>query len=109
MQRMGSVIKVNPGKISAYKRLHKAVWPEVLAQIRACNLRNYTILLQEPENLLFSYWEYHGSDFSADMVAMAKDPKTQQWWELTGPCLSPLPGSATDTKLSIMENVFHTD
>ena len=60
MQRMGMVIGIKAEHIAEYKRLHAAVWPEVLAMISKCNIRNYTIFLREPENLLFGYWEYHG-------------------------------------------------
>ncbi|ROM33101.1 hypothetical protein BK647_31015, partial [Pseudomonas protegens] len=78
MQRMGMVIGVKPEMIAEYKRLHAAVWPEILALISDCNIRNYTIFLREPENLLFGYWEYHGSDISADMAKMAASPKNQE-------------------------------
>ncbi len=56
MQRMGMVIGVKPDMIAEYRRLHAAVWPEILALISDCNIRNYTIFLREPENLLFGYW-----------------------------------------------------
>ena len=45
--------------------LTAAVWPEILKAISDSNIRNYTIFLKEPENILFAYWEYHGSDFKA--------------------------------------------
>lgn len=109
MQRMGLVIGVRPEKIAAYKRLHAAVWPEVLEQIRRSNIRNYTIFLREPENLLFGYWEYHGTDFAADMARMAQDPKTREWWTHTDPCQSPLATRAAGEQWSMMEEVFHTD
>ena len=53
MQRMGMVIGIAPDDIAEYKRLHADVWPEVLAQIADSNIRNFTIFLREPENLLF--------------------------------------------------------
>ncbi|WP_245223649.1 L-rhamnose mutarotase [Ruegeria sp. HKCCSP346] len=109
MQRMGMVIGVKPEMIEEYKRLHAAVWPQVLKQIRNSNIRNYTIFLREPENLLFGYWEYHGEDFTADMAKMAKDPVTQEWWTHTDPCQSPLASRAEDEQWSMMQEVFHTD
>ena len=60
------VIGVKAEKLDEYKKLHAAVWPGVLATISAANIRNYSIYLKEPENLLFGYWEYHGTDFAAD-------------------------------------------
>ncbi|MGF0539033.1 L-rhamnose mutarotase [Agrobacterium sp. ES01] len=86
MQRIGMVIGVRPEKIEEYKRLHADVWPEVLAMISACNIKNYSIFLKEPENLLFSFFEYHGTDYDADMAKMAADPKTQEWWSVCIPC-----------------------
>ena len=90
MQRIGMVIGVKPEKIDEYKRLHAAVWPEVLAMISTCHIRNYSIFLKEPENLLFSFFEYHGTDYETDMAKMAADPKTQEWWAVCMPCQSPL-------------------
>ena len=62
MQRMGMIIGLNADKVQEYKRLHAAVWPEILAKISECNITNYSIFLKEPENLLFGYWEYTGSE-----------------------------------------------
>ncbi len=79
MQRLGMVIGIRPEKIDEYKRLHSAVWPEVLEQLKQTHIKNYSIFLREPENLLFGYMEYHGNDFNADISKMADDPKTQEW------------------------------
>lgn len=109
MQRMGMVIGVKPEMIAEYKRLHAAVWPEVLALISDCNIRNYTIFLREPENLLFGYWEYHGSDISADMAKMAASPKNQEWWSFTIPCQQPLESRRQGEWWATMEETFHHD
>lgn len=109
MQRMGSVIGVQPDKIETYKRLHAAVWPDVLRMIEKCNIRNYSIYLKEPENLLFAYFEYHGSDFSTDMAMMAADPKTQDWWAVCMPCQQPLDSRKDGEWWAMMEEVFHHD
>ncbi|MEP1610781.1 MAG: L-rhamnose mutarotase [Roseobacter sp.] len=109
MQRMGMMIGIKPEKISAYKRLHADTWPEVLAQIKDSNIRNYTIFLREPENLLFGYWEYDGTNFEADKRLMAQNPKTREWWMLTDPCQSPLVTRVKGEQWSMMEEVFHTD
>ena len=109
MQRIGMVIGVKPEKIDEYKRLHAAVWPEVLAMISACNIRNYSIFLKEPENLLFSFFEYHGTDYDADMAKMATDPKTQEWWAVCMPMQSPLATRKDGEWWAEMEEVFHQD
>lgn len=109
MQRMAMVIGLRPDKVAEYKRLHTAVWPEVLAKISASNIRNYSIFLREPENLLFGYWEYHGTDFGVDAAKMKADPKTQEWWEVCMPCQQPLPTRIEGEWWAMAEEVFHHD
>ena len=109
MKRMGFVLGLKADQIAEYKRIHVAVWPEVLATIARCNIKNYTIFLKEPENLLFAYYEYHGTDFRRDMAKMAEDPKTREWWVICEPMQSPLPTHKEGEWWAEMENVFHTD
>ena len=109
MKRYGMVIRVRPDKLDEYKRLHAAVWPEVLKKITECNIRNYSIFLREPENLLFSYFEYHGNDFAADMAKMAADPRTQEWWSVCMPCQAPLETRAEGEWWASTKEVFHHD
>lgn len=109
MKRYGSVIGLRPEQMAEYKRLHADVWPEVLAQIRRSNIRNYSIYLREPENLMFAYFEYVGTDYEADMAAMAADPKTQEWWALCMPMQKPLETRAASEWWASTEEVFHMD
>jgi L-rhamnose mutarotase len=107
MKRYGSVIKLRPEKLAEYKELHENVWPEVLDMIRACNIRNYSIYYKD--GYLFSYFEYYGSDYAADMQKMAADPNTQRWWKLTDPCQEPLETRKPGEHWASMEEFFHTD
>jgi len=109
MQRMGMVIGIAAERIAEYRALHAAVWPRILAVLGEAQVRNYTIFLREPENLLFGYWEYHGSDFDADMLRVASDPETQRWWTFCAPCQVPLASRAADEHWAMMEPVFHMD
>jgi L-rhamnose mutarotase len=109
MQRMGSILGIKPEAIAEYKRIHADVWPEVLATIAACGIKNYTIFLKEPENLLFAYFEYHGTDFAADSAKMAADPKTQKWWSICMPMQAPLETRREGEWWAQMEDVFHVD
>jgi L-rhamnose mutarotase len=106
MKRYGMVIRVKPDHLAEYIRLHEAVWPEVLARITACNIRNYSIYLRD--NTLFSYFEYIGTDYTGDMEKMAADPATQRWWKVTMPCQDPVPTAKPGEWWAPMEEVFHT-
>ena len=107
MKRYGMVIKVLPEKLDEYKRLHAAVWSGVLDMIRQCNIHNYSIYTKD--GYLFSYYEYVGDDYKADMAKMAADPTTQRWWEVCEPCQRPLETRAEGEWWAEMEEVFHTD
>ena len=109
VKRMGMVIRLKANKIEDYKRLHASVWPDVLKTIAKANIKNYTIFLREPENLLFGYWEYHGDDFEADSVKIASDPKTQEWWKITDALQIRMESSKPNEQWSMMDEVFHTD
>lgn len=112
MKRYGSVIEVNAEKLEEYTRLHAAVWPGVLKMIAASNIRNYSIYLRRlPDGrlYLFSYFEYAGGDFKADMEKMAADPETQRWWALCKPCHVPLADREPGEWWAGMEEVFHCD
>ncbi len=112
VERYGMVIGVKPDKIEYYKALHAAAWPGVLAKIKECHIRNYSIYFREVEKgqfLLFSYFEYTGDDFAADMARMAADPETRRWWKETDPCQSPIPTRGPKEFWSRMDEVFHAD
>ena len=112
MKRYGSVIEVREDRIDEYRMLHAEVWPGVLAMIKQCNIRNYSIYLRKlPDGkyYLFSYFEYLGEDFAADGAKMAADPETQRWWDVCKPCHEPLPDRAEGEWWADMEEVFHLD
>ena len=112
MNRYGSVLMLRPEKLQEYVRLHAAVWPDVLKMIKQCHIRNYSIYLRQladGRHYLFSYFEYTGAHFPADMAKMAADPATQKWWALCQPCQQPLPDRAPGKWWADMEEVFHLD
>jgi len=112
MKRYGMVIGLKADQITEYRKLHAAVWPEVLTMIEQCHIRNYTIYwrqLDDGRHYLFSHFEYAGSDFAADMARMAADPTTQRWWAVCKPCQQPLEGRAPGEWWSEMDEVFHCD
>ena len=110
VQRFGMVTGLKPGKMEYYKQLHAAVWPAVQQKIKECNINNYSIYLKEIDGkpMLFSYFEFTGQDFNADMQKMAADSATKRWWKETDPCQQPLTDAASKKQIwSGMEEIFH--
>jgi L-rhamnose mutarotase len=106
---MGMVIGLKPDRIEEYKALHAAPWPDMNEALSAAHIRNYSIFLREPENLLFGYWEYAGEDFEADMAILGDREITKRWLALTDPCQTPLDSAAEGEWWSFMESVFYLD
>jgi L-rhamnose mutarotase len=107
VQRFASVIQLRPDKADEYRALHRHVWPEVLQALKRAHVRNYSIF--ERDGYLFSYLEYAGEDFEADMATVACDDATRRWWELTDPCQRPLPTAAEGDWWAPAEELFHLD
>jgi L-rhamnose mutarotase len=106
-RRFGSIIGVKAEKLKEYKRLHAAVWPEIQQIIKESNIENYSIYYKD--GFLFSYMEYVGDDFEADMRKMADHPKNQEWWDVCKPCQEPLNTRNEGEWWADMEEVFHLD
>lgn len=84
IERHALVVNVRPELREEYLELHAAVWPQVEATLRDCNIGNYSIFILE--NTLFAYYEYAGEDHDADMARIAQDEVTREWWTHTDPC-----------------------
>ena len=109
VRRMGMVIGVRPEKIVEYKKLHAEPWPEMNQVLSEANIRNYSIYLREPENLLFAYWEYAGTDFDADMKRLGAKAVTKRWLALTDPCQEPLQSAKAGEWWTTIPEVYHLD
>lgn len=105
MRRVAQVIGLPAEHREAYERYHAEVWPTVLERITASNIQNYSIFRHG--ELLFSYFEYVGDDYEADMARMAADPETQRWWAVQQPLQRPLPERAEGDWWADLPEVFH--
>jgi len=112
MKRYGAVVGLRKDRVEDYRRLHADVWEEVLAVLRQHHVQNYSIYLRrlpDDQSYLFSYFEYTGQDFAADMAGVAAAPVTQEWWKVCVPCLTPLADRPAGECWAPMEEVFHLD
>jgi L-rhamnose mutarotase len=106
-ERHGGVLRLRPGCYDEYKRYHDRVWPEVLALISSCHIRNYSIF--HHDGLLFGVFEYWGDDFQADMERMKADRVMRRWWDLMEPMQEPLSTRAEGEWWAGMEEVFRLE
>ncbi len=95
IRRFGIVIGLREECAGEYCRLHDG--PGVRDLLREANIRNFSIFLHRlPDGKLyeFGYYEYHGSDYEADMALLAAEPRNLEWLVLCDPMQIPLPGES---------------
>ena len=106
VQRIGMVIGIKPGHVSAYEALHAVSKPGVRDLLINYHIHNFSIFIQKFEGdhyYLFGYCEYTGSDYRGDMEKFAAEPRNQQWLSVTDPMQLPLPG---ERSWSIMREIY---
>ena len=69
--------KLDPAGIDAYVRAHADPWPELVAQIKAQGIRNYSIFLDGDE--VFGYFEH--DDLEALDAMNANPNELGERWE----------------------------
>jgi L-rhamnose mutarotase len=67
--------RLRPGREDNYEEYHRAVWPEVLAEIRRAGITKYVIFRDGLD--LFHYIECEDYDHAIEDIA--KDPTSIRW------------------------------
>ena len=105
MQRVAFRLWVQPDKLDEYKRLHRQVWPELLYDLRAAGVRNYSIFADGPE--LFGYLEC--DDWAAVNRALAQSDANRRWQEfMRGYLATPIDPDAAEP-MRLLEEVFRME
>ncbi len=84
MKRFTLYSKLKPEKVEDYIKLHSEPWPELMQLLEECNIHHYSISVKGDE--VFTYYEYTGNDFDADMKHMDQSEVMQRWWTFSKPC-----------------------
>ncbi len=102
MQRVAFRLWVKPERLEEYKRLHREVWPDLLEDMRAASIRNYSIFADGPE--LFGYLEC--DDWGAASEALARSDANRRWQEfMAGYLATPVDPGASEP-LRLLQEVF---
>lgn len=104
MQRVGLLLRVKPEKIEEYKEIHANVWPELLSELRAAGIRNYSLWLG-PDGLEFGYLEC--DDWQAACDYLARSEVHTRWQEFMQNYLdSPTDEAAGGQPVQLLERTF---
>jgi L-rhamnose mutarotase len=106
MERVCFLLQVRPERLAEYKERHKAVWPEMLAALRATGWHNYSLFLRD-DGLLVGYVET--PDYQAALAGMAQREVNERWQREMAPFFQDLAGRRPDEGFLRLEEVFYLD
>ncbi len=104
MKRIGTLSKLKPGAADAYIKLHDEIWQGVVDAGHEANMRNFSIF--RIGDYLFSYYEYIGDDFEADMAKKSALPISIEWQKATGEFREIMDG---ENRFIEIEEIWHHD
>jgi L-rhamnose mutarotase len=106
VKRVGMVIRLKPECVAQYLALHADSNPGVRDLLSKYHLRNFSIFLHRigPDWFEFGYYEYTGTNYEADLAALASEPRNQAWLEICDPLQLPLKG---ETGWALMQQVYY--
>ncbi len=104
MERIGFLMALLPAAEEEYRRVHAAVWPELLDELRKGGARNYSIFLTDGQ--LFGYLEV--DDFDGFRQHMAGSEVNRRWQMEMSDLIDPMTDQQTGFHRRMAE-VFHLD
>jgi L-rhamnose mutarotase len=100
MERVCFEVRVRADRLDEYRERHRAVWPEMLAALRAAGWGNYSLFLRE-DGMLIGYCETE--DFEAAQRAMEATEVNARWQAEMAPVFE------RELAFERLEEVFHLD
>ena len=104
MQRIAFMMRIKPGSEEEYRRRHRQVWPELLANLKRAGCSHYSIYMQGLD--LFAYMEVE--DFQSFLSVMAGSPVSERWEQYMSDILIREIDPTTGFP-SVLPEVFHLD
>ncbi len=104
MQRVCFLLKVRQDSLDEYRRRHRDVWPELLAELASAGWGNYSLFLRE-DGLLVGYLET--DDFERARTLMAATDVNARWQAEMAEFFETLDGALPDTAMTPLPEVFH--
>jgi L-rhamnose mutarotase len=106
VRRVCFLLKVRPDRLAEYRERHRAVWPDMLAALRAAGWHNYSLFLRD-DGLLVGYFET--DDLRAALDGMAGTDVNARWQAEMAPFFEGLDGRRPDEGFLTLDEVFHLD
>ena len=103
MQRVAFQLRIRAGREADYDETHRHVWPELLDELAAAGVREYSIFRRGQELVLCMLVP----DFNAFLDRMADSEVNRRWQEFMSPLFEPVPSLAPGERVAVMQEVFY--
>lgn len=106
MRRVCFRLRVRPDRIAEYRERHAAVWPEMLAALRAAGWHDYSLFLH-PDGTLIGY--FRTEDLDRSLAAMDATEVNRRWQAEMAGFFADLDGGRPDRAFEVLDEVFNLD
>ncbi len=105
MPRYAFRLRLKPGVLEEYDRVHSKVWPELRARIKQAGISKYSIFRRGQDLFLFMHIE----DFDHAWDFLDQDPVNQRWQKEMKRFWEPVPDQQPGERFAMMQEVFYLD
>ena len=103
MQRIAFQLRLKAGSEEAYDEAHRHVWPELLAELQSCGVREYSIFRRGCD--LFLCMQV--PNFQVLLDHLAQSDIDRRWQHTMAPLLETVPSLEEGATFAMMNEVFY--
>ena len=104
MTRSAFTMKLKAGQAAEYKRRHDEIWPDLVRELEAAGISDYSIFLDESTLTLFACQKLKDHNTAGELAAKAVMKK---WWRHMADIMDSNPDSSP--VVVPLKEVFHMD
>jgi len=104
MTRAAFSMKLKPGCAQEYKRRHDAIWPDLVKELEAAGVSDYSIYLEEATLTLFAFQKVKDHN-AADLLPSREIVK--KWWKYMADLMATNPDNSP--VVTPLVEMFHMD
>jgi L-rhamnose mutarotase len=104
MTRAAFSMRLLPGHAEEYKRRHDQIWPELIRELEAAGVSDYSIYLDESTLTLFAFQKVKDHNSSGQLASRAI---VQKWWTYMADIMESNPDNSP--VVVPLKEVFHMD
>jgi len=104
MKRNGFKMQLKPGGVAEYQKRHNEIWPELMAELKAAGISDYSIFFDEETNVLFGVQKLDNNNSAANL---SDSSVMRRWWDSMAGLMEVHPDNSPVVRP--LREVFHLD